>query len=182
MAYLPNLITLSRLLASPLAVYLLINEAWLVAFWVFLMAGLSDAIDGYLAKRLHARTLVGSYLDPLADKALLIGVFVTLGMLRHLPEWLVILVVFRDLLIIGGALLVHTLTGKLIMQPLMISKVNTVAQFVLSVYVLGQLGFGVSDDWIDQLLIGLAAITTMLSGAAYVVTWARRAANLEGAP
>lgn len=182
MINLPNLITLARLLASPLAVYLLINEAWLAAFWVFLMAGLSDAIDGYLAKRLHARTLVGGYLDPLADKALLVGVFVTLGALRHLPEWLVILVVFRDLLIIGGALLVHTLTGKLTMHPLMISKVNTAAQFVLAAYVLGQLGFGVSDDWLDQALIGIVATTTMLSGAAYVVTWARRAANLEGAP
>jgi cardiolipin synthase len=176
---LPNLITLARLLAAPLAVYLILNEAWSAAFWLFLVAGVSDAVDGYLAKRFDARTLIGGYLDPLADKVMLVGVFVTLGYLHHLPEWLVILVVFRDLLIIGGALLVHTLTGKLQMQPLMISKVNTVMQFVLPAYLLAQLGLGVSHAAVALTLIYVAAATTVLSGAAYVVTWARRTADLE---
>ncbi len=178
---LPNLITLARLFASPLAVYVILNEAWVWAFWIFVVAGLSDALDGFVARRFHARTFVGGYLDPLADKALLVGVFVVLGYLHQLPNWLVILVVFRDLLIVGGALLVHTLTGKLKMRPLMISKLNTVAQFVLPAYVLAELGLGINHVRLVAALIYLVAATTALSGAAYVVSWARRAADIEGA-
>ena len=181
MINLPNLITLGRLFASPFAVYLILNTAWSPAFWVFLLAGLSDAIDGYIAKRFGARTLVGGYLDPLADKALLVSVFLVMGYMGRLPAWLVMLVVFRDLMIVGGALLVHTLTGRLKMQPLMISKVNTLMQFVLLAYVLGNLALGVDDGWIAPTLVYLVALTTMLSGAAYVVTWARRAADIEDA-
>lgn len=181
MINLPNLITLARLLASPVAVYLSLNESWAWAFWVFVTASLSDALDGYLAKRFNARTLVGGYLDPLADKALLVSVFVVLGYLHRLPTWLVILVVFRDVLIIGGALLVHTLTGKLKMRPLMISKLNTAAQFVLPAYVLAELGLGANEERIVTVLIYVVAATTVLSGAAYVVTWARRAADIESA-
>jgi len=178
---LPNLITLARLLASPVAVYLILNESWVAAFWIFMVAGLSDAVDGFLAKRFGARTLVGGYLDPLADKALLVGVFVVLGYLHHLPNWLVILVVFRDLLIVGGALLVHTLTGSLKMRPLMISKINTVAQFALPAYVLAQLGLAANREAVVVTLIYVVAATTVLSGAAYLVTWARRAADIESA-
>jgi len=177
---LPNLISLARLLASPLAVYLILTEAWVWAFWIFVVAGLSDALDGFLAKRFNARTLVGGYLDPLADKALLVSVFVVLGYLHHLPNWLVILVVFRDLLIVGGALLVHTLTGSLKMRPLMISKLNTLAQFVLPAYVLAQLGLRANYEGAVSALIYLVAATTVLSGAAYLVSWARRAADIEG--
>jgi cardiolipin synthase len=179
---LPNLITLARLLASPLTVYLILNEAWLAAFWIFVAAGLSDAVDGYLAKRFDARTLVGSYLDPLADKTLLVSAFVVLGYLHQLPVWLVILVVFRDLLIIGGALLVLTLTGELAMQPLMISKINTVVQFVLPVLVLAGLGFGIDGEWVVRWLGYLVALTTGLSGAIYVASWVRQAAEMGDAP
>lgn len=181
MINLPNLITLARLLASPLAVYLIINEVWLAAFWLFLAAGVSDAVDGYLAKRFDARTLVGAFLDPLADKALIVSVFVALGYLHQLPTWLVILVVFRDLLIVGGALLVHTLTGSLTMQPLMISKVNTAVQFILPACVLGLLGFGIDNDWVVRSLSYVVAATTGLSGAVYVVSWVRQAADIGDA-
>ena len=181
MINLPNLITLARLLASPLAVYLILNEAWVASFWIFVAAGLSDALDGFLAKRFDARTLVGGYLDPLADKALLVGVFVVLGYLHHLPNWLVILVVFRDLLIVGGAILMHTLTGSLKMRPLMISKINTVVQFVLPAYVLAQLGLGANRETIVVVLIYTVAATTVLSGTAYLVSWSRRTADIESA-
>ena len=178
MINLPNLITLARLLASPLVIYLILNEAWIAAFWVFLVAGLSDAVDGYLAVRLNAHTRVGGILDPLADKVLLVSVFVTMGYQHRLPQWIVILVVFRDLLIIGGALLVHTLTGKLEMRPLMISKVNTVMQFVLPVYVLGTLSLGIDDTVFAPALVWIVAATTCISGAAYVVIWTRRTADI----
>lgn len=181
MINLPNLITLARLFASPFAVYLILNADWPPAFWVFVLAGVSDAVDGFIARRFDARTLIGGYLDPLADKALLVSVFVVLGYMGQLPGWLVILVVFRDVLIVGGALLVHTLTGRLTMQPLMISKINTVMQFVLPTYVLGELALGVDDGWIAPTLVYLVGLTTMLSGGAYVVTWTRRAADIEDA-
>jgi cardiolipin synthase len=176
---LPNLITLGRLIASPLAVYLILNSIWAPAFWVFVLAGLSDAVDGFIAKRFGAQTFVGGYLDPLADKTLLVSVFVVMGYMGHLPAWLVILVVFRDVLIIGGALLVHTLTGSLRMQPLMVSKLNTVMQFILPAYVLAQLGLGANEHWVSVALTVLVAITTTWSGAAYVAAWAKRAADIE---
>ena len=99
---LPNLITLARLLAVPLAVWLILDERYALAFWVFVGAGISDALDGYIAKRFDSRTRLGALLDPAADKALLAGVYVTLAIAGQLPDWLVFLVVFRDVLIIGG--------------------------------------------------------------------------------
>ena len=100
---LPNLITLARLLAVPLVVFLILQGLMTAAFWMFFAAGISDAVDGYLAKRMDAVTELGTYLDPIADKTLLVAVYVTLGIAGHVPTWLVILVVSRDLLIIGGA-------------------------------------------------------------------------------
>jgi cardiolipin synthase len=179
---LPNLISLLRLAVAPLAVYLVLNQVWAASFWLFVAAGLSDALDGYLARRLGARTLIGGYLDPLADKAMLLGVFVTLGWLGHLPEWLVILVCFREVVIVGGALLVHTVTGRLVMQPLMVSKINTVVQFLLAATVLCRFGYGLY--WADatNLLIVVVAATTLASGAAYVAAWSHRVADFEEQP
>ncbi|MBV9967789.1 MAG: CDP-alcohol phosphatidyltransferase family protein, partial [Alphaproteobacteria bacterium] len=107
---LPNLITLARLLCVPLAIWLIVEARYGVAFWVFVVAGLSDALDGYIAKRWDQRTPLGAILDPIADKALLAGVYITLGLAGELPQWLVILVVLRDLLIVGGYLLSHGAT------------------------------------------------------------------------
>jgi cardiolipin synthase len=175
---LPNLITLARLFAAPVVVWLMLDGAWTGAFGVFVFAGLSDAVDGLIARRFRARSRVGGFLDPLADKTMLVSVFVMLGYTGHLPAWLVILVVFRDLIIIGGAILVHTLTGRLEMHPLMISKINTVAQFVLPVFLLARLALGVDLSPLGDILVYTVAATTTLSGAAYVITWSRRAAAM----
>lgn len=178
MINLPNLITLARLCAAPVMVWLILDDAWMAAFVVFVLAGLSDALDGFIAKRFRAGTRVGGFLDPLADKVMLVSVFVALGLSGRLPAWLVILVVFRDLFIIGGALLVHTLTGRLEMEPLMISKLNTVAQFVLPAVLLGGLGTGLGVAPIELALVYIVAATTLASGAAYIVVWAHRAGEL----
>jgi cardiolipin synthase len=171
---LPNFISLGRLLCTPLAVWLMLSGEMKLAFWVFVGAGVSDAVDGFIAKRFDARTTLGRYLDPLADKALLVSVYVVLGTLGFLPNWLVILVVFRDLLIIGGALLFHTLTDEpMSMQPLMVSKVNTVLQIALAVLVLGRLAFGIDDVGVSEVLIYAVAVTTFVSGAVYLVRWVR---------
>ena len=176
---LPNFITLARLLAVPVTVYLILQGTYDVAFWLFVAAGVSDALDGYLAKRFDLESVLGSFLDPLADKALLVGVFVALGYTNHVAMWLVILIVFRDLLIVGGAILFHTLTQSLHMQPLFISKLNTAAQILLACAVLAQLGADWRVPWLTEgLIVGVAA-TTFLSGAAYVIKWGRMAILME---
>ena len=176
----PNVITLCRLLSVPVLVWLILIEHLEVAFWVFVAAGVSDALDGFIAKRFDAETEFGKFLDPLADKALLVSVYVSLGQAGHLEVWLVILVVFRDALIIGGAILFQAVTRSLSMQPLMISKVNTVAQLVLASMVLGSVGLEVDPGWGITVMVYAVAMTTLVSGGVYVVTWTLRADLMEG--
>jgi cardiolipin synthase len=179
-AWVPNLISLARLLSVPVMVYVILQGYYAAAFWIFLAAGVSDAVDGLIAKHYGVTSQVGSFLDPLADKALLIGVFLTLGSLGEIALWLVIMIAFRDLLIIGGALLFQTLTHSLKMEPLFVSKVNTVAQIALAGFVLARLGLDASGGWLETLLVYSVAATTLASGAAYVVKWGLLAVNYEG--
>ena len=174
-----NAISLARLFTSPLIVWLILTGEMTFAFWVFLAAGVSDAIDGFIAKRIEKATVLGAYLDALADKALLVGVYVALGVEGHLELWLVILVVFRDILIVGGAILFRLLTRTLTMQPLMVSKVNTVTQIVLATVVLGRLGLDIAVDGVVMVLVYAVAATTLASGGAYLFDWTRRAARME---
>jgi cardiolipin synthase len=167
---LPNLITLARLLCVPLAIWLILEARYGVAFWVFVAAGISDALDGYIAKRFDQRTPLGALLDPIADKALLAGVYITLGLADQLPYWLVILVVLRDLLIVGGYLLIQ---GTAAPQPLFISKVNTLVQIALIGFVLARLGLGIDEGWLTALLVDAAAVTTVWSGLSYLVRCVR---------
>ena len=175
----PNTITLARLAAVPILVWLILVNDLQIAFWVFLAAALSDAIDGIIAKHFNAETVFGAYIDPIADKALLVGTYITLGHEGFLPIWLVILVVFRDIVIVGGALVFQTVTQSLSMRPIMISKVNTVAQLFLAIGVLFVFGFGIEDGPFLRVMGYLIAITTLWSGIAYVTTWSRLAAELE---
>lgn len=179
----PNFITLGRLLAVPIAVGLILNGHLEAAFWVFVAAGISDAVDGYLAKRFDAESELGRFLDPLADKALLVSVYVSLGQAGYLPTWLVILVVFRDVLIIGGAILLQTLSLPFNMTPVLISKINTAAQIVLAAFVLGVLGFEIDGPWrvASDVLVYVVAVTTFASGAVYLVRWAGRVAAVGDA-
>ncbi len=170
---LPNLITISRLLLAPLIVYLMLKGYMGAAFAAFIVAGLSDAFDGLLAKRFGLVTDLGTYLDPIADKVLLVSIYVTLGAADHLPVWLVILVVSRDLLIVGGALLSYAMNLTLKIRPLLISKLNTTAQIALAAIVLGELGLGLAAS--GPIVIGTVVVagTTVLSGASYLVQWLR---------
>ncbi len=176
---LPNIITFGRLAAVPLAVWLILDHQILFAFWLFVIAGISDAADGYIAKRFDVVTELGSYLDPLADKALLVGVYITLGVTGYLGNWLVILVVFRDVLIVGGALVFQTMTQSLSMQPLFVSKINTFAQIVLAALVLGSVGYKVDAGPLLGLMFVIVAVTTVLSGLMYVIKWTQKANAME---
>ncbi len=168
---LPNIITISRLLLAPLIVFLMLKGLMGAAFLIFLVAGISDAVDGLVAKRFDQVTDLGTYLDPIADKVLLVSIYVTLGVGDHLPVWLVILVVSRDLLIVGGALLSHAMDMVLKIRPLLVSKINTTAQIALAAIVLGELRLGFDAGGLIPLVVALVAATTVLSGTNYLVQW-----------
>jgi cardiolipin synthase len=177
---LPNLITLARLLSVPLAIWLILDDRYGAAFWVFIGAGISDALDGYVAKRFDRRTRLGALLDPTADKALLAGVYVSLWLSGQLPGWLVGLVILRDLLIIGGFLVINAIAAPRQFDPIYVSKINTLVQLILIGFVLAQ-GLGIESEAVKWLLIAAAALTTVLSGLSYLVRWARILAGSEQA-
>ena len=167
----PNLITLARIFAVPLLVWLIISGEFAAAFWVFVLAGVSDALDGFIAKRFGFVTKLGTYLDPVADKALLVCAYITLGQAGHINALLVILVVFRDVLIIGGTVLFHTLDRPVEMRPFFISKINTFLQILLIAVLLGNLGIGILDFGTLPALAFLVGMTTVCSGLAYMGRW-----------
>ncbi|MBM3518746.1 MAG: CDP-alcohol phosphatidyltransferase family protein, partial [Alphaproteobacteria bacterium] len=167
--------------AVPVAVWLILSGDFAIAFWLFVVAAASDAVDGFIAKRFHMESALGCYLDPLADKALLVSVFLALGRSDLLPYWVVILVVSRDLLIIGGALLTLALGQQLNVTPALVSKINTVAQIALAGATLAQNGLDVGIPEALPALSWLVAMTTVLSGATYLVRWARGATETGGA-
>ena len=179
---LPNLISLGRLLLVPLAISLILDGRYWAAFWVFVVAGISDALDGFIAKRFDRRTRLGALLDPLADKVLLVSVYVTLGIAGQIWAWLVVLVVFRDVMIVGGFLLIQALAGlPKPTHPLFISKVNTGVQVAMVGYVLARRGLGAEAGALDLLLGAAVAATTVGSGVTYLVCWARILARSEQA-
>lgn len=175
---LPNIITFGRLCAVPVAVGLVLNAHPLAAFWLFAAAGLSDAVDGWLARR-QGPTLVGAMLDPVADKALLVSMYITLAVVHVLPDWLAIMVVFRDLVIVGGVLLLVVTGPGVAIKPLFISKLNTTLQILLVATALLMAGlpetaatlfatFDLAPGVVFGLLVGAVAASTLASGAAYV--------------
>ncbi|HET6521000.1 MAG TPA: CDP-alcohol phosphatidyltransferase family protein, partial [Geminicoccaceae bacterium] len=164
---LANLITGGRLLAVLPAVWLIGAGRIEAAFWLFLAAGASDAIDGFIAKRFNARTDLGAYLDPIADKVLLTGVYLALAAEGYLAAWLVALVVSRDLLIVAGVVLLHRRDPLFRARPLLIGKANTLAQIVLAVAVLADAGGLLGLGGMVAAWTYIVAATTLLSGGAY---------------
>ncbi len=169
---LPNVISFARLCAVPLAIWLVLHRELMAAFGLFTAAGVSDAVDGWLARR-WGGSAVGAMLDPMADKALLIGMFVTLAAVDVLPDWLAILVVFRDVVIVGGVLVLWYTETPVAVRPLMISKVNTAAQLVLVGVALLLAGLGIESPALLSALVWAVAATTLASGAAYLARLAR---------
>ncbi|MSO66003.1 MAG: CDP-alcohol phosphatidyltransferase family protein [Alphaproteobacteria bacterium] len=177
---LANSITLCRLFSVPVAVWLM-TFAESAAFWLFVAAGLSDAVDGFVAKRFGQASEIGKYLDPLADKALLVSVFVVLAIQGQVPNWVAIVVVSRDVLIVGGLILSFAIALPVRMRPFAISKVNTGAQIILAGTALARAAYGWEVDAIVSVLEYAVGLTTVASGAAYVVHWTKLAAKAESA-
>src|SRR5829696_2209755 len=170
---LPNLITIARILLVPVIVWAIGSGEMLFAFILFLAAGISDAVDGFLAKRFGMTSEFGSYLDPLADKALIVSIYVALGIVEALPRWLVILVVSRDIMIVSAIILSWLIDKRVKLKPLTVSKLNTVAQIVLALLVLASRGYNFDAEPALTILMALVVILTLLSIVFYVGEWVR---------
>lgn len=175
----PNLITLGRILLVPVIIWAIASGQMAVAFILFFIAGVSDAIDGFLAKRFNMQSEIGALLDPLADKCLLVSIYIALGITADIPRWLVILVVSRDIIIIGAVIVSWLLDRPIPMKPLMVSKLNTVAQVLFAGLVLAALGFNFAIAPVDIILMALVTVLTLLSVGFYLVEWARHMSDLE---
>jgi cardiolipin synthase len=150
-----------------------------IAFLLFLAAGVSDAIDGFLAKRFGMATELGAYLDPLADKAMIVSIYIALGIAEAIPRSLVILVVSRDIMIVSAVILSWLVDKPVPLRPLLVSKLNTVAQIVLALVVLAALAFNFDAEIAIMALMLLVAALTLLSVAFYVAEWVRHMNQAE---
>ncbi|WP_303900951.1 CDP-alcohol phosphatidyltransferase family protein [Thiohalomonas denitrificans] len=171
----PNLITLFRILLVIPLIGLLINRQYGMVLGLFAVAGASDALDGFLARRFGWSSRLGALLDPLADKLLMVSSYITMGLLGMLPAWLVILVILRDIVIVSGATAYQFLIGRVEMEPTLISKANTALQVLLVLLVLFSLAMqALPEAMIDGMVLAVA-VTTVWSGLKYVGIWGRRA-------
>jgi len=172
LSQLPNLITAGRILLVPVLIYFLHEHQYGAALIVFLVAGLSDGLDGFIAKRWGYTSRTGAILDPVADKLLMVSAYVMLAFVHKLPFWLVLAVVSRDALIVGGYLVYTSIHGPVHMRPSLISKLNTVLQIALVLAVLSASSLAWPPaGWLDPL--GWAVlITTVFSGLHYLWIWA----------
>jgi cardiolipin synthase len=178
----PNLITLARILLVPVVIWAISSGEMQIAFLLFLAAGISDGIDGFLAKRFGMTTELGAYLDPLADKAMIVSIYVALGVVEAIPRWLVILVVSRDVMIVGAVILSWLVEKPVALKPLLVSKLNTVAQIALALVVLATLGIGFQAETLTTALTALVASLTLLSVGFYVAAWVRHMNGIEPKP
>ncbi|TPM36396.1 CDP-alcohol phosphatidyltransferase family protein [Mesorhizobium sp. B2-3-5] len=169
----PNMITLLRLVLVPAVVLAMLQARWDWAFAGFVVAGVSDGVDGFIARRFNQQSRLGAYLDPMADKLLLVSAFVVMGFAGELPLWLVVTMVSRDALIVCAVLLSTVMAHPVEMKPLLVSKANTAIQIVLAATVLGELAFATHLDPLRPALILLSGVLTVASATAYLVAWLR---------
>lgn len=175
---LPNFLSFVRIFSVPIFILMVLNHNIHWALFLFVMAGITDALDGYIAKKFKKVTELGKFLDPLADKILLTSGFITLTINGLLPLWITLMVVTRDLVIIAGAVVFQVLTGSLKMDPLAISKTNTLMQIILIIAVMVNVTFPLGS-FVIQLLFIIVTLTTILSGGFYIVLWTKKAVEKE---
>lgn len=178
--HLPNLITVARIVLVVPAAWLLWRDAVVPALVLIAVAGISDAIDGEIARRFNWRTRFGEMTDPAADKLLVVAVFVVLAAQGHLPLWLVVVVVLRDVVIVSGTLTYRHLFGTVEMSPTPLSKANTGLQIVAILLLLvGRTDYqpvaGFCAAIVDPAVFALVVALSVVSGGQYVVVWSRRA-------
>lgn len=172
-AALPNCITVARIFMTPAVILFIRNGLWGPALSVFVVAGLSDALDGWLAKTFRLESALGAILDPIADKALIISIFVTLATLGLAPEWLAILIVGRDVTIMLFVGVAWMSSRPLAIRPHLASKATTAAQLTFAGLILARAAFGFDFPIFYQVLANLTAALTVASGCVYLWLWSR---------
>jgi cardiolipin synthase len=178
---LPNAICVARIaLVVPIAITLLDGD-FVATLWLFALAAFSDGLDGYLAKRFGWTTELGKFLDPLADKLLLVTVFIILAVAGLTPTWLAVIVVARDVIIGAGAAIYSRVFGPLQGRATVISKINTGVQILYVLGLVASLGLGVPPRPVIVTLAAAVFVTTMVSGIDYIITYSRRAAEVSRA-
>jgi cardiolipin synthase len=175
----PNYITIFRFILVPFIVMALLSGYVGAALIGFVIAGVSDGIDGFIARRYNQGSELGAYLDPIADKLLLVSLFVVLGFLEELPVWLVVIVVSRDIFIIGAVLLGAVMGKPMEMHPLLVSKANTAFQILLVAVTLADMAFDFSLTGSRTILVWVVALLTAASATAYLVAWTKHMAGYE---
>ena len=170
-ASLPNFITISRLILTPAAIVMISEEQWRPAFLIFMVAGVSDALDGWLAKTFRLQSELGAVLDPLADKALIISIYVTLAIIGQAPVWLAILIVSRDALILGGVGVSWFLGRPIKVKPHLSSKITTAAQLLLAAVILSGEAYGFRNQPLETSLVASVAALTIASASVYLWVW-----------
>ena len=171
---LPNLLTLIRLLLAPVVAWRLLEHDVDGAFWLFVIAAITDLLDGNLARWLNQRSVLGAWLDPIADKVMLLTTLSMLALTELLPMWLLYVVVVRDLIILAGAEGYRRLTGKLDVRPTISGKIATFMEFVLVSWVLADIALDLGWDWSIEPLALITALAVGGSGVRYVWLWARK--------
>jgi len=173
--FIPNLITVIRIILVAPIIWFLTQHEFTTALILFAVAGASDALDGFLARRFHWQSWLGSVLDPLADKLLQVSSYIALAWMGYIPLWLVVTIVLRDLVIILGAFIYHHRITAFEAEPSLMSKFNTFAQIVLILMVVLHVGLYALPELLLQGMIYLVFFTTLYSGIDYVYRWAHRA-------
>ena len=170
-ASLPNFISIGRLVLAPIVIAMIVGRDWRAAFFVFIVAGLSDALDGWLAKTFRLESELGALLDPVADKTLIVCIYITLAATGALPAWLAIMIVSRDVMIVGAVVISWQLAHPLQARPHLASKATTAAQLVLAAFILGGEAYDIRSGVLEAALYGLVAALTVASATVYLRLW-----------
>jgi len=175
LSWLPNAISILRIaLIAPILILILKGSfAWALA--LFCLAGFSDGLDGYLAKRFSWHTRLGALLDPIADKLLVAGLFITLAYTQDIPVWLAAVVIVRDVVIVAGAMVYNFFVRPVEGEPSRVSKLNTALQLLFLLFVISRAGFGWPEPIALTVLGAAVLVTVVISGIDYVWSWSRRA-------
>ena len=174
-AWIPNAITVSRILLIAPVLLLILADSYPAALVLFVVAALSDGLDGFLAKRYGWHSRLGALLDPAADKLLVAGMFVTLTIVGQIPPWLTAAVIVRDLVIVSGATAYNFLVGPVPGEPTLVSKLNTVLTLAFVTGVLCTASSGWPGETTLTILGAATFVTVVISGVDYVLLWSRKA-------
>jgi cardiolipin synthase (CMP-forming) len=172
----PNIITIFRLVLIPIVIVMILQKEWGWAFALFAIAGISDGLDGWIARRFDMRSEFGAVIDPLADKALLVSIFITLAVVDKIPAWLAVVVVARDIAIVMAFMVSWMMARPMAVKPLFVSKANTACQIAFAAFVLGALAFAFDPGTLIDLFTILIVVLTVVTAGAYLVRWLRHMA------